>query len=225
MTLSNIIYIIWQILLFGVFLAFALGSKDRHRKITYYFWSAAFAVAPFYEVIETLGTNYHLSAVFTEGLLTVVWVLFLVLLYLGTLYIFVHKFHLTLTYLLLIPVVIIPLLAFLFPTHLSLWTVALIALAILPLEIVLGLFSWFLGLSVWKDAWALTAYWLMGGGWLLLCTEMVLVAYFTIFNAISPTEAIGFQGIEYLGHIGTYLILFAFLILIGRRLFREKECF
>lgn len=209
------------------FLVWSSRHKDETYRQTYLYWGLAFLLLAMQEGSFLLSKAGILNLNAAKELPAILWLGFLVLLYCGTIYIFAKKIFIALTYILLASALMAATMTVLLPSQTP--YIALFAglAVIIPTQLVVGIFSWFLGLSLFRDPSALVAYWTIGAAWILYSVTVGWTAASPVFASSESWQSVFYEyGItDYISSLAEMMLLAAYLVLLWRRVKHNKECF
>jgi len=209
------------------FVMAARHNKDKPRRLTYLLWGLAFLCLAAQEFSFLLFKTEKLNPSLAKELSASLWLGFLALLYGGTLYIFTKKIFIPLTYVFLTLALSAGVLFALLPSQALLIAFLAGFGIIIPLQMIIGILSWFLGLSLYRDQNALFAYWTAGVAWILSSVAVAWTVGLPLFTK-DGTWLSGFYSLgapDYISSLAEAMLLLAYLVLLWRRLIRKKECF
>ena len=222
---SQLIFILAGVLLGIGFIALGVKSAAKNCRTPYIFWGASFFFLGGWDVFDIMRSREIISPDAALYLAHLSWLVFLILLYFGTIYIFTKRIFVGLTYILLVPAVLTALLIIFLPSQTTLIALASGFVVFIPFQLVLGILSWFLGISVFRDLPRLFTYWTMGAAFFLFSVESAAISISPIFHNDLSQTAFDAGNTSYLGVIGEILLILAFFSLLFHSMKQKKECF
>lgn len=207
------------------FIGLGLSKKDKNYRIPYLLWGTAFFSLTLWYILTILGRNNFITLELVTYLNVPIFIIFLILMYFGTIFIFSKKIRFGLTYILLAPILLVPVILSLIPSN-AVTAAALPGfLIIVPFNLILAILSWFLGLSSFPNLNKLFIWWLIGIGWILELIHTALVSTSPLMGTTVTTALFLLPSTLILVIAAGIITQVSFLILLILAVFFKEESF
>jgi len=214
-----------NVLLGVAYIKLGLSKKDKNRRIPYIFWGIAFLALFLWTVVALLYRNDIINSNLATPFTLVAFVLFIIFMYLGTIFIFTKTIKIGLTYFLLAPVVLMPVILSFISADSILAGALPGFLIIIPIDVVLAILSWFLGISSFPNPKKLFTWWIIGIVWILNIVHTAIVSISPIFGQTTVEMLYTVPSTVIFAATMGAVFQAAFLFLLYLNIFAKEESF